>query len=420
MQPNLPASSSSAGKQTGGCSQRRWKRIRRAVVAPLLFILLGVVLSSCRTALTPLPPEADRGYQELLEWSVDNGMPGAILLVRTPRGEFLGNAGYADLKRHIPMRTNHAFQIGSITKSFVGVVCAQMHAEGIVNLDGCITNWLGPELTAQFPNADQVTLRHLLEHTSGFRDYGTDFRRNLSRAFLDRHGEWGPRREIEFVYDKPADFLPGERMSYSNTGYALAGLILDRVAGQHHSVEIRRRILDPLHLTNTWYMATEAARGEVARGYEHWFHWWWTDTTHWTPATGGGAGLASTVSDLATFVRAAARPDDLLSDAARQEALANWTEGTKWYFLGLQRERSREGAPWFLGHSGGTPGYHCFAFHEPERDITIVYFGSSTLRTARGDQRLDMFYKTLRNELFERTRNESEQLTDFDSAGDGQ
>jgi CubicO group peptidase (beta-lactamase class C family) len=60
--------------------------------------------------------------------------------VRTPRGEFLGCAGYADLKRQIPMRTNHAFQIGSITKSFVGVVCAQMHAEGILNLDTCITN----------------------------------------------------------------------------------------------------------------------------------------------------------------------------------------------------------------------------------------------------------------------------------------
>ena len=118
------------------------------------------------------------------------GMPGAILLVRTPRGEFLGSAGYADMKRDIPMRTEHAIQIGSITKSVVGIVSAQMHAEGILNLDTCITNWLGPELTAHFPHADQVTLRHLLEHTSGFRDFGTDFRRNLSRGFLDRHGGW--------------------------------------------------------------------------------------------------------------------------------------------------------------------------------------------------------------------------------------
>jgi hypothetical protein len=60
-----------------------------------------------------------------------------------------------------------------------------------------------------------------------------------------------------------------------------------------------------------------------------------------------------------------------------------------------------ENAPGFLGHSEGTPGYHSFAFHEPGRDITIVIFGSSTLLTARGGQRLDKFYKTLRNELFE-------------------
>jgi D-alanyl-D-alanine carboxypeptidase len=260
-------------------------------------------------------------------------------------------------------------------------------------------------VTAHFPNADRVTMRHLLDHTSGYRDFGTDVRRNLSRGVLDRHGEWGPLRELGYVYDKPADFLPGERTSYSNTGYALAGLILDHVAGQHHSVEIRRRILDPLGLTNTWYMATEPARGETAHGYEDWFYWWWTDTTHWTPATGGSAGLAGTVSDLATFIRAAARQDGLLNDAARREALPNWTEGEKWYFLGLQRARSREGAPWFLGHSGGTPGYHCFAFHEPEGDITIVYFGSSTLLTARGGQRLDKFYQTLRNQLFERALN---------------
>jgi D-alanyl-D-alanine carboxypeptidase len=408
MEPTLPDSSPSAGKQTGERRKRRWKLIRRAGVASLLFVLLGVVVSSCRTALTPLPPEADRSYQKLLEWSLQNGMPGAILLVRTPRGEFLGSVGYADLKRQLPMRTNHAFQIGSITKSFVGVICAQMHTEGRMDLDVGITNWLGPDLTAHFPNAGKVTLRHLLEHTSGYRDFGTDFNRNLNRAFLDRHGEWGPLRELKYVFDKPAEFPPGERFSYSNTGYALAGLILDRVAGHHHPVEIRRRILDPLRLTNTWYLATEVARGEAARGYEDWFHWWWTDTTHWTPATGGSAGLASTVSDLATFVRAAARRDGLLNDAARQEALGHWTEGNKWYFLGLHRARSHEGAPWFLGHSGGTPGYHSFAYHEPERDITIVYFGSSTLITARGRQRLDKFHKTLRNELFERAINESE------------
>lgn len=409
MQQKLPDSSPSTGKQASQRKKRRWKLIGLTSLAPLLVVLLGVVVASSRTALTPLPHEAERSYEKLLQWSLQNGMPGAILLVRTPRGEFLGCAGYADLKGRIPMRTNQAFQIGSITKAFAGVVCAQMHAEGLLNLDTCITNWLEPNLTVHFPNAHKVTLRHLLEHTSGFQDFGRDFRRNLSRAFLDRHGEWGALRELKYVFDKPAEFPPGERFAYSNTGYALAGLILDRISGQHHSVEIRRRILDRLHLTNTWYMGTEAARGEVARGYEDWFYWWWTDTTYWTPATGGGAGLASTASDLATFVRAAARVDGLLNDAARQEALGNWTEGKQWYFLGLQRARSDEGAPCFLGHSGGTPGYHCFAFHEPERDITIVFFGSSTLLTVRGDQRLDKFYKTLRNELFARTVHESEQ-----------
>ena len=369
---------------------------------PLLFVLLGVGLAICATALTPLPPQANSNYQDLLDWSVQNGMPGAVLLVRTPRGEFFGSAGFADLERRMPMRTNHAFQIASITKSFVGVVCAQMHAEGVLSLDDCITNSLDSTLVARFPNTDKVTLRHLLEHTSGFRDFGTDVRRNVTRAFLDRRGEWGPLRELGYVFDKPAAFPPGERFAYSSTGYALAGLILDRVSGQHHAVEIRRRILEPLRLTNTWYIVEEPACGDVAHGYEDWFYWWWTDATHWAPATGGGAGMASTVSDLATFVRAVVHGDGLLQDATRQEALGNWKEEERGYFLGWQRARSSDDAPWFLGHSGGTPGYHCFAFHEPERDITIVFFGSSSLLNARGTGRLDAFYKTLRGELFKR------------------
>jgi D-alanyl-D-alanine carboxypeptidase len=398
------------------------KRGKRGIKISVLALLsIPLLVASCRTRLTPLPPEEQRGYQSLLEWSHRNGLPGAILLVRTPGREFVGSVGDADLKNHLPMRADHAFQIGSVTKSFVGVVAAQMHAEGKLNLDAIITNSLPPDITKHFPNVEKITLRQMLEHTAGLYDAGLNPRRVIDRAFVDRRGEYSALRELKYAFDKPPSFAPGEGWSYSNTGYLLAGLMIDRAAGQHHSAEVRRRVLVPLRLTNTWYNLLEQPRGDMARGYEDFFNWWRADTTSWTPAIGGSAGLSSTVFDLATFIRAVARDAGFLNAATRRELFGGWSEEKKRYFLGLQRMRPRKDAPWFIGHSGGTPGYHCFAFHQPERDITIVFFGSSALLKARGiDRLLGEFHDTLRNALFEASLKESpvNEQNEFDPEGE--
>jgi D-alanyl-D-alanine carboxypeptidase len=377
------------------------RRKRLVTFSTLVLLAIPVLLASCRTKLTPLPPENQRTYQSLLDWSHRNGMPGAILLVRTPEQEFMGGIGEADLKHHTPMRPNHAFQIGSVTKSFIGVVAAQMHAEKRLDLDAVITNLLPRDLTSHFPNANKITLRQMLEHTAGLRDVNS-IRRGIDRVFIDRRGEYPTVRELKYAFDQPPNFAPGEGWSYSNTGYLLAGLIIDSAARQHHAIEIRHLLVEPLHLTNTWYNTVETPRGDLSHGYENLFNWWRTDVSDWTPATGGNAGLNSTVYDLATFMRAVARDSGFLSEATREELFNGWSDEKKKYFLGLQRVRSRKDAPWFIGHSGGTPGYHCFVFHQPERDITIVYFGSSSLLKARGMNRLlGEFYDTLRNALFE-------------------
>lgn len=383
-------------------SHKTWKRILQgAFLVPLLLLVSGMLISSCSTRLTALPTGEDLTYQNLLEWSHENGMPGAVLLVQTPAEQFLGSVGYADLKRRIPMRTDRAFPIGSVTKSFVGLVCAQMHAEGKLDLDSSVTHLLPSTLTDRLPQSKEMTLRQLLEHRSGLPDFTRSNRRNLSRAFLDRRGSWSPERELAYIYDQALLFEPGQDFSYSSTGYLLAGLILDAVTGHHHSKEIRARILNPLQLTNSWYLTVEPAKAAIPRGYEDWFFWWRTDATEWTPATGGGAGLASTAHDLARFLRAVAGDSDWLEEEVHQILLGNWSEEKQDYFLGVQRVRSRKDAPWFLGHSGAVPGYHCFAFHQPKSDITIVFFGSSGQLTPWGNQRLDRFYKALRNQLFD-------------------
>src|SRR3954471_18774544 len=98
----------------------------------LLFLVL--LAGGCRIeGFAPLPPKESRTLQSLLEWTHENGMPGAILLVRTPRSTFVGAVGYADVARQTPMRPDYAFRIASVTKTFTGVVIAQLEAEGRID-----------------------------------------------------------------------------------------------------------------------------------------------------------------------------------------------------------------------------------------------------------------------------------------------
>jgi D-alanyl-D-alanine carboxypeptidase len=343
-------------------------------------------------------------------------MPGAVLLVRTPTTNYLGSVGWADKKRKIPMRPNHAFRIGSVTKTFTGIVTAQLHTEGRLNTDAVMTNYLPVSISSHIPNSDRITLRQMTRHTSGIYNYNDSLAYMLCRGVLNRRGKWPPSREIKYAYDKPARFAPGEGWEYSNSNFLLLGLMIDQLTGHHHSVEIRNRILSPLKLTNTYYELSEPARGELAHGYERHFGFW-EDATDWTPVVGGHAGLVSTVSDLATFVRAVAGTRSFLDERTRELLRSQFRKGNTdrpWfpvsgYDFGINHARREENdvplsvAPVFFGHAGGTSGYLCFAWHEPEHDITIVYFGSSNLADALHQRRNFEFEHLLEKMLFELT-----------------
>jgi D-alanyl-D-alanine carboxypeptidase len=389
----------------------------RVRILSLLVIkcLLLLVVCGCRSPLK-LPPTGTRSYQSLLEWSQASGMPGAVLLVRTPATNFLGSVGWADRKHKTPMRTDHAFRIGSVTKSFTGIVIAQLHAEGKLDTDAVMTNYLPASITSHIPNADRITLRQMTRHTSGIYDFNDSIAYMLRRGVFSRRGDWPPLRDLKYAYDKPAQFPPGEGWDYSNSNFLLLGLAIDQLTGHHHSVEIRNRLLSPLNLTNTYYELSEPPRGQLAHGYEHHFGFW-EDATDWTPVVGGTSGLVSTVSDLATFVRAIAGTNSFLDEATRKLLKSQVRKDNvdrPWYPVsgydfGLSVARHVEDsvslseAPFFFGHAGGTSGYLCFAWHEPEHDVTVAFFGSSSLVDVLHQRRNGEFLHLLQKALFELT-----------------
>ena len=173
-------------------------------------------------------------------------MPGAVLLVQTPSSRYLGSVGLADVARGLPMRPDHAFRIGSITKTFVGVVAAQMQAEGRLDTEKSVTSYLPASITSRIPNSDLITVHQLLRHESGIYNYDNSLLYALDRWLIFPRAEWPPLRMLEYSLDEHAVFPPGEQFSYSNPNYILTALIIDRITGHHHSQEIRGRILDPL------------------------------------------------------------------------------------------------------------------------------------------------------------------------------
>jgi D-alanyl-D-alanine carboxypeptidase len=408
-------------------------------VANTRFLLLCVILLSLRSSLladddlatskrpsdspvvkatesfpTPLPTKETRTVRSVLDWAHENGMPGAILLIKTPKTTLLDSVGWADVDRKIPMRTDHAFRIGSATKSFLGILAAQLQTEGKLDTDATLTKYLPASITDHIANSDQITVRQLVRHQSGIFNYTDNLLCLTSRMITDRHGEWPAQRFLEYIYDKPANFEPGKGWAYSNSNFLLLGMIIDQVTGEHHSVALRKHILDPLKLEHTYYELREPAIGEMAHGYETIFGGS-GDTSDWTADTTGAAGLVSTVSDLAVFVRAVVNSKSgFLDDATRKLMRSQPRRGNDddplWPVLGYDfgitahrgapRSVPTSVAPWFFGHDGATPGYFCMAFHEPKNDVTVVFFGSSQLLHDLKGSQLSAFEDRLEEAMF--------------------
>jgi D-alanyl-D-alanine carboxypeptidase len=354
-----------------------------------------MLAAGCHTGFTPLPPEQTRTYQSILDWSHSNGMPGAILLVRTPKTNFLGVAGWADAKRKFPMRPDDAFHIASITKMFVGVTAARLQREGLLNADLPITNYLPASITSHITNSDRITVRHLLRMQSGIYNFSDNPHWVLAYLF-DHHGKWPPSRCLQYTYNKPAVFPPGKGWQYNNSNFILLGMIIEKASGRPLAAEIRRQLLEPLQLTNTYYELSEPAHGYLARNYETFFGIR-TDVTTWTVSVPGMSGMVSTASDLATFVSAICGTNDFLDPPTRQVLRSHLRPGADYagsrdsdypvlgYDWGINWCRAADNktpvsdAPVFFGHEGDGIGSLCFALHDPKNNITIVWFSSNTL-----------------------------------------
>jgi D-alanyl-D-alanine carboxypeptidase len=251
------------------------------------------------------------------------------------------------------MRPTDRFRAGSMTKSFVATVALQLVGEGKLKL----TDTVERRLPGILPYGDKVTVRQLLNLTSGVPDNQGPVEAEWLKGNMTR--SWSPRELVALVADKRPDFAPGSSWAYSNTNYVLAGMIIERVTGHRLGDELARRVFAPLHMRDTSFpVNTTAVAGPHANGYAV-VNGKALDVTVLNPSGTWAAGNAvSTAADIAHFWRALLGGE--LLAAAQLKAMKTTVPMVKGaasrYGLGIFTDPSACGAVW--GNGGDIAGYN--------------------------------------------------------------
>jgi len=317
---------------------------RSILIAAALIVPAGASIAACGGSGATVGAPARAAIDSGPGLVVAAGAPGAIVLVNDGRAIRLDAAG--DVHR------NDRFRAGSITKSFVATVALQLVGERKLSLSDTVERWLPGIL----PYGDRVTVRQLLNLTSGVPD-DQDF---VDAEFLKGNmtRSWTPRELVALVADRRPDFAPGTSWAYSNTNYALAGLVIERVTGHSLAAELARRIFNPLHLRDTSAPVNATAiAGAHAPGHAD-VDGARRDVTELNPSGMWAAGnLVSSPADIAHFWRALLG-GRLLEPAqlkAMKTTVAAWKGTRIRYGLGIQEIPSACGTLW--GNGGSLAGY---------------------------------------------------------------
>ena len=352
---------------------------------------MGRQVTTAQPAATPAASPASGDLDALLRPLIEEIMasllvPGAIVLARTPEGEYFEAFGTRVLGEDVPLTTGDSFRIGSNTKTMTGTVLLQLVDEGILTLDDPVSRFR-PDV----PNGENIRIAQLLDMSSGLFNYSSSY--SLNQVMDGNPARvWEPEELLAIGLAEPVYFPPGEGFFYSNTNTVLVGLIVEQLTGQPLAAVFEERLFQPLGLAQTllpeiadasipdphpdgyWYGTNvstietsalssddqaAAAAGDLLP----------TDITHLNPswAWAAGAGIA-TARDLATYVEALVGGAYLSPELQATRIGSLKLIGTAAYGLALAQFGP------MIGHDGSLPGYQSFMGHDPASGNTLIVF----------------------------------------------
>jgi D-alanyl-D-alanine carboxypeptidase len=352
-------------------------------------VLAIAALTACGTPTTEAPQQigAAMAPKDAVQRSLDalvrdDGFHGALAAVRGENGRTRDyTAGVGDLATGERVPKNGQVRIASNTKMFTATVVLQLVGEGKIGLDEPIETYLPGLVRGEGIDGHDITVRQLLQHTSGLADYDEVL---ITDYFAVQHKYFEPRQMLDAALTRPALFAPGEGWSYSNTNYVLAGLLIQKVTGRPVGEEITNRIIDRIGLRQTYWPEDQEIDGAHPHGYWPGADGKPVDVTVQDTSMGWAAGaLNGTPRDLNKFLTELLdgellEPEQLTEMKTLVDAPEFDTTGTARYGLGLATfELSCGGVAWT--HGGNAPGYVSRnALTEDGRAATVVVTGVPT------------------------------------------
>ncbi|WP_235488029.1 serine hydrolase domain-containing protein [Streptomyces roseoverticillatus] len=347
-----------------------------AYALPRALVTLALAGTIAATAAIPVtaapravsPRSARSATQDALDAITRAGTPGALARVDRANDVWHGTSGVADLRTGRARLPQDRFRAGSLTKPFVATVLLQLAAEPEygLSIDDTVDKWLPGVVRGSGNDGRLITLRQLLQHTSGLYDYIKDdgFRAKFTgmEFFAHRYDGATPSELVRIGLAHRPLFAPGAGWSYSNTNYILAGLVIESVTGNTYASEVERRIITPLGLRGTTFPGTSPSvpgphgqhystlygDGPGTRVY---------DVTDFNPSVSGASGeIISTARDLNVFMRSLVR-GRLLPPAQQKEMFAGRDIGDgRSYGLGIRSQTLKACGVKVWGHSSEIPG----------------------------------------------------------------
>jgi CubicO group peptidase (beta-lactamase class C family) len=338
-------------------------------------------------------PVVDKLYKDYAE---RNHYPGLVYgIVADGKLVYSGGTGYANVQEHIPVTAQTDFRIASMTKSFISVAILQLRDAGRLRLDDPASRFI-PELAGQkgpASDAPEITIRNLLTHTAG----------------LPEDNPWGDRqladtdKQLLDLIRKHLSFSnsPGIGYEYSNTGFAILALILQRITGETYEHYVTEHILRPLGMTHTYFEYTQVPPGDLAHGYRRFNGEWVEQPMLHTGIYGAMGGLITTMEDFAKYAafQLAAWPsrsgkeEGPLRRSSCREMQQPWvfnTLNTRFrynasqacpytsaYGYGVRWSQDCKGQT-MIGHTGGLPGFGSNWMILPDYGIGVVSFANLT------------------------------------------
>lgn len=349
----------------------------------ILIVVLGLTVCKAPTEKafdTQLADKLQTALQDAVE-NPDTKFPGVLLYISSPKlGTWVGAAGMSNIKTDTAMRPDDKFRAGSIMKPFISVVILQLVEEGRFSLDDPMIAVLPESVSLRFSDSDQITVRMLLNHTSGIPDWTTGAM--IGKITANPQRIWEVDEYLDVAAAQEPYFPPGEGWRYSNTDYNLLGMVIEHATGRSWREEVRERIIKPLNLENTQLpepgdlsISNNHVHGYLDMGGEL------IDFTKIDPSMAGAAGghaLITTTMDLARFLNVVLagvlfqKPgtlDEMLAFVDVPDAVRIVRHFTG-YGLGIMKFLLPGNIEMF-GHAGGTAGFTSFIYFLPNQDMTV-------------------------------------------------